>query len=186
MNEKQIADYNSAKATLAASGIVISTFEEMCQDSELMRLGENRGVRFTFLENERLTIPDKDEVLVFTTSFTGRDKKTYKVIKVLVISDRRGPISVPVAAFSCAPYLVEEQERLYDDNDLGRQLAAQQPDLQRVALIVGHTVQVTYKSHTDEYHTDYWKQEDGERVHVEDALDLPHRKNLQCYKFCFV
>ena len=186
MNEASKHAYDVELAAMMAGGASLMSYEDLMKDPELLHLGENRGTRFTFVVGEHVEFPDPKTAVFFTTSFTGADKKVYKVLKVLAVSSLRGVIKVPAAALCCAPFLEEEKAELYKDNELGRRLADQQPDYQRLMIVVGHTVDVFYKSKDQEFHTDFWKTDGDVRTHVEDSKDLPKRKNLTCYKFRFV
>lgn len=186
MNEARKNAYDAEVSAMMASGASVMSFEDILKNPELMTLGENRGSRFTFVQGEHIEFPDAKTAVFFTTSFTGNDKKTYKVLKVVAVSSLRGIIKVPAASLCCNPFLEEEKASLYQDNDLGRKLAEQQPDYQRLMTVSGHTVEVFYKSKPDEYHSDFWKVEGDQRVHVEDSKDLPKRKSITCFKFRFV
>ena len=182
MNEKQLRE--NAIQRLSNSGTKVMSFTDIQSSKELSKLGANRGGAFRFIKGEVFTFDPIETAQFYTTSFIGRDDKEYFILHMLCKSSIRGWIGVPLGKFCFKPFLIEEQNKLYNGgNVLGQLLAGDITDFQRAILLCeAHIVEVF-----DEMplHQDYWKTDKttGQRTHVEDSNDLDYRKPLHCFLF---
>lgn len=181
MNEKNL--FSNAIAALNNEGVETFNWESIKDSPEIQLLGQNRGLPFSFLEGETLTFQPLNEAVFFTTLFK-QGEKTYKVLKTLAVSDKRGVIRVPASSFCRLPSLEEERTILFDDtNVFGRALAEAESDYLRLYLCCeAGTVKVLRKL---VLHCDRWvrNKETGENERIPDSADAINRKTLNCYQF---
>ena len=165
---------------LKINGIQILTREEILKDPNIMLLGDNRGIPFDFIEGEQLTFPNNP--VYWVHRFRVR-KEDYSMLKCLAMSDRRGVIELPAPIFCRIPSLDEERQILFENNEVGKKLSEQMPDIRRFDILHDlKKIQVSSRIttlHQDGFYTD----EAGVRHRVPDAVDLPNRRPITCYKF---
>ena len=182
MNERQ--NYENALARITNSGTKLMTFSEVKESKELTKLGANRAGSFRFIKGEVFTFKSLEETTFYTTSFTGRDDKEYLILHIFCKSSIRGWIGVPLGKWCFKPFLIEEQLKLFNsENVLGQLLAGDIADFQRAIILCEAGKVEVYDELT--LHQDYWKTDKitGQRTHVEDSPDLDYRKPLHCFQF---
>lgn len=164
-------------------GVLILTREEILKDPNILYLGENRGIPFDFIEGEVLTLPEKP--VYWVHHFQVR-KEDYSMLKCLAISDRRGVVELPAPIFCRVPALDEERQILFENNEIGKKLCERMPDIQRFDIIHDlkkiKVVERITTLHQDSFQTD----DAGIRHRIPDAVDLPNRRSIVCYKFAKV
>ena len=167
-------------AELSVSGIKTFTKEEILKDPDLLSLGENRGIPFSFIEGEILTMPEIMKYTVRTYTLRGETRKS---LQFLALSNLRDVIEVPVSIFCRVPSLESERAQLFvEENALGKKLAEQMPDIRRADVLCAKKTVTVFKRvplHQDSWYTD----DAGIRHRVPDSEDLPNRRILWCYMF---
>lgn len=171
--------YDAKINELKNNGVQILTREDILKNPDIMFLGENRGIPFDFIEGETITLPENP--IYWAHKFHIR-KEEYVMLKCLADSDKRGVIEIPAPIFCRVPALEEERQLLFEDNDLGKKLSEQMPDVRRLDIVHEcKKIHITQKLtlHQDSFSVD----EAGVRHRIPDSPDLPNRRNLTCYKF---
>ena len=174
--------YDAHVKMLENAGFTVMGIEEAKKDADFLQSGQNRGGGFTPIEGEVFEFYPLEKMHFFFTEFT-RDKKTYKVLKVLAQSSIRGVVEFPVAKLFYCPSLLSEREELYKDNLLGRQLAEAGNDYKRIILVAGKVIEFHSRNDKD-FHEDYWVTDKDTQVRtkVVDDPTLAKRKSLLCFK----
>jgi hypothetical protein len=176
--------YDAHVKMLENAGFTLMGIEQAKKDPDFIQSGQNRGGGFTPINGEVFEFPALEKMHFFFTEFT-RDKKTYKVLKVLAQSSIRGIVEFTVAKLFYCPSLLSEREELYKDNLLGRQLADAGNDYKRLVLVSGKILEFHSRNDKD-FHEDYWVTDKDTQVRtkVVDSPDLPpsKRKSLVCFK----
>ena len=196
MNEGQSNAYLKKVEALRACGSELLNWNEAIASPDFKEYGMNRGLRLQFYVGDVLHFMPLDKAIFFTSTFKSGENK-YKILKTLCVITHNGVDTVrevPAAIFCRIPSLEKEQEILWKDNALGKQIADAEADYLRLKICceIGDVI-VTWKSgkdgaetlHTDKWHTD---KETNERTCVRDSEDLPEaeRAQLVCYKFAAV
>lgn len=193
MNEGQSNAYLKKVEALRATGSELLNWKEAIASPDFKEYGMNRGLRLQFYVGDVLHFMPLDKAVFFTTTFKSGGN-TYKILKTLCVITHDGVDTVrevPAAIFCRIPSLEKEQDLLWKDNALGKQIADAEADYLRLKICCETgDVLVTWKSghngaetlHTDRWYTD---KDTDERVCVHDSEDLPasERISLTCYKF---
>ena len=176
--------YDAHVKMLENAGFTLMGIEQAKKDPDFIQSGQNRGGGFTPINGEVFEFPALEKMHFFFTEFT-RDKKTFKVLKVLAQSSIRGIVEFTVAKLFYCPSLLSEREELYKDNLLGRQLADAGNDYKRLVLVAGKILEFHSRNDKD-FHEDYWVTDKDTQVRTKivDSPDLPpsKRKSLVCFK----
>lgn len=99
------------------------------KNAKIAKLGEGRGLAFSFRQNEEIVFPTKEEAFPFTKEFRGTD--------VLYISgysvQRSRFVEIPLSTFRRIPSGEGELDAFYDESvrPLNCELAMMSSDLQR-------------------------------------------------------
>jgi len=192
MNEGQSNAYLKKVEALRSCGCELLNWQEAIASPDFREYGMNRGLRLQFYVGDVLHFMPLDKAIFFTSTFKSGGS-TYKILKTLCVITHDGVNTVrevPAAIFCRIPSLEKEQELLWKDNALGKQIADAEADYLRLKILceIGDVI-VTWKSgsdgaetlHTDKWHTD---KDTDERVCTRDSEDLPEseRAKLVCYK----
>lgn len=145
---------------------------------ELESIGQNKGLAFSFKEDEIITFPSLAEGAVAPKQWKDKAKKTQRSLMGLCHSTQRGGIfEVPLAAFRRVP-IESERVDLYEGNALGEMLAQSNlSDIDRYKLLCGKTIKVTSVEKLHSPHFD-WDSEKGEWTRHPEKVD-----DLTCFKF---
>lgn len=175
-NEK----FDAKVAELKINGIQTFSKEEVLKNPDLMNLGENRGIPFSFMVGEVLTLP---ETMVYVPHSFTRDGTQRFTLWFLAESQYRGVIEVPIAIFCRVPSLESERELLFtEENALGKSLSEQIKDVRRGDIL--HDRKTVTVFNRMQLHQDSWYTDDAGVSHrVPDSEDLPNRRTLWCYQF---
>lgn len=143
----------------------------------LETIGQNKGLAFSFKDDEVITFPSIEEAAVSVKQWKDKSGKTQRNLTGLAHSDLRGQFEVPLAAFRRVPIEEERAELYNEDNVLGETLAQSNlSDIERYKLLCGKTIRVTVvKLHSREFE---WDSEKKEWKIVEGKLN-----NLTCFRF---
>ena len=196
MNEGQSNAYLKKVEALRTCGAELLNWNEAIASPDFREYGMNRGLRLQFYVGDVISFMPLNQAIFFVSTFKSGGS-TYKVLKTIAVITHDGVDTVrevPAAIFCRIPSLEKEQEILWKDNVLGKQLADAEADYLRLKLLCETgSVRVTYKSgsdgaetlHTDKWHTD---KDTNERVCVRDSEDIleSERAKLVCYKFAAV
>jgi hypothetical protein len=125
-------DIKSAQPLGLAEGMVI------VEAAKLRKTGLGSGIKFHV--GDKITVPDMEDLQVYSTTFTARDGKEreYELIKV-GFNDRVKLI--PVASFRRDKNGVDEVADEYSRKSaLCRDLQMANDDYERISILAGHTV----------------------------------------------
>lgn len=164
---------------------VIFTLEELKNNPELMEewsdVGD-KGIPFAWYNNEIFELPKPEEIRVWGRT-VKINKKSYKMLFTVVISDHQGAVEVPISIFRRIPALPEEIEILKTENSIGAPLLNQMPDLKRfetlVSLVGNQMVQVTSVT----LHRNGWDSDNNKPILDSADKEEKDRHQLVCYRY---
>lgn len=142
----------------------------------------DKGVPFAWFDGEKFSLPPVEEIKVW-----GRtqkiNKKPYKMLFTVVISDHQGAVEVPVAIFRRMPSLPEEIAVLKQQNTIGAPLLNQMPDLKRFEVLVNLVGTQAILVTSVALHKAGWDAEHNKPIPDNSALEEKDRHPLTCYRY---
>ena len=105
------------------------SLEDAKKNAKLAKIGEGRGLAFSFRQDEEILFPTEEEAFPFTKEFRGTD-----ILYIAGYSVQRGRIvEIPVSVFRRIPSGDGELDAFYDESirPLNCELAMMSNDLQR-------------------------------------------------------